>query len=259
MMLGFVGTGTLSSAVVSGLVGVHGAAHDIVVSPRSEETSRRLATQHDNVRRAGSNDDVVAASDIVFIGVRPQHLDAALGDLTFKPHQTVVSFVAGADIERIEGLCRPAGRIVRVTPLPMIANRKGPIVIYPEAPDVEALFSGLGTVIVAESARQVATLGCAGGLMATYFEMALTAVSWMEGESVPKATGRDYLLSMFEALSLVGLATPPEELEALPAAYSTPGGINERCRAFLCAEDWFETYDRGLSDMKRHLERLVDG
>ena len=49
MILGFIGTGTLSAAVIDGLVHVHGQALSIHVSPRSEATSRALAERYANV------------------------------------------------------------------------------------------------------------------------------------------------------------------------------------------------------------------
>ncbi len=256
MRLGFVGTGTLSSAVIEGLLSLHGDAVQIKVSPRSDSTSRSLADRFSSVERTATNQQVIDDTEIVFIGLRPQNLTEVLSGLRFYADQTVVSFVAGADNDSIAMHVAPASRVIRVTPLPPIATRKGPIVVFPSSPDIETLFEGLGTVIVPENHRQVMTLGYAGGLMASFFEMANAGIGWMEDEGVTVQMARDYLMSMYSALGDIGLNTPAKDLAKLPTEYSTAGGINEACLNHLTAEGWFKSYPTGLSTMKRHLEAL---
>lgn len=256
MQLGFIGTGTLSAAVIDGLVAVHGDAHRILVSPRSEAVSRALARRHPCVTRALSNQQVVDEVDIVLLAIRPQQLHAVLADLTFLPHQTVVSFVAGATNDSLATAVAPAERVIRVTPLPPIARRLGPIVVFPGAPDIEALFQDLGTVIISETQQQIMALGYAGGLMASFFQMANAGIDWLQTEGVPHDMSRDYLMSLYGALAAVGAACPPEKLEALPKEYSTPGGLNEACHAYLASEGWFDQVAAGLDAMKAHLDNL---
>ena len=207
-------------------------------------------------RRARSNQAVVDACDTIVIAVRPQQIDTVLPSLGLRSDQTVLSFVAGVDIARMERLSAPAARVIRVTPLPMIADRQGPLLVYPRADDVIALFDGLGTVIVPETQKQVMALGYAGGLMATFFEMTNAGIDWLEGETLPRETARDYLMSMYAALGATGRTTPVTHLPNLPAEFSTPGGINERCHAHLREVGWFDEFQTGLDAMKRHLEAL---
>lgn len=254
--LGVIGTGTLSAAVIEGLLAVHGDRLEIMVSPRSEAVSRDLAERYPQVTRASSNQAVVDAADIVLLGVRPQHLDEVMARLRLRADQTVLSFVAGAGLARLAPLCAPATRVLRVTPLPPIARRQGPILVFPGDPETETLFAGLGTVIVPENADQIMALGYAGGLMASFFEMALAAIRWLEAEGVPRSMGRDYVMSMFAALGDTGLRTPADSLEGLPGEHATPGGINERCLNQLSEAGWFADYASGLEAMKTHLEGL---
>ena len=257
MQLGFVGTGVISGAVIAALLREHGGTLEITVSPRSESVGLALAAEYPNVRRAASNQEVVDRSSYVFIGVRPQQLDGVLSELVFRPDHTVVSLVAGADVNHVGELCLPASRVVRITPLPTVELGKGPLIIFPPTPEIECLFAELGQVIVPADSSQVMTLGYASGMMATFFQMAGTAVDWMAREGVPTETGRDYLFSMFEGLSLAGLSTPPGELDELPGRYMTKGGINEKAAGYLQSRNWFDQYGEGFDEMKRHLEELM--
>ena len=257
MQLGFVGTGVISGAVISALLREHGKTLEIIVSPRSESVGWALAAEYPNVRRAASNQEVVDCSSYVFIGVRPQQLDGIVSELVFRPDQTVASFVAGADVEHVGKLCQPASRVVRITPLPTVKLGKGPLIIFPPTPEIESLFAELGQVIVPTDSSQVTTLGYAGGMMATFFLMAGTAIDWMAREGVPTEMGRDYLLSMFEGLSLAGLSTPSGELDELPGRYMTKGGINEKAASYLQSRNWFDRYGEGFDEMKSHLEGLL--
>ena len=67
MRIGFIGTGTIAGAMVEGLSGLS-APPEIIVSPRSETISTRLAARFANVRRAGANAEA-AAADIVVLGI----------------------------------------------------------------------------------------------------------------------------------------------------------------------------------------------
>jgi pyrroline-5-carboxylate reductase len=257
LKLGFIGTGTLTRAVVEGLLDVHGEQIEVFLSPRSEAISRELARSHANVARLESNQAVADAARTVFLGVRPQDMQQVLGALRFRREHKLVSFVAGADIRHIAALAEPCDDVVRVTPLPPIAIRRGPIVVFPNDASIIDLFRDLGTVIVAERAEHVAALGYGGGLMSSFFAMALAALRWLENEGVPRDMARDYLMSMYSALGDVGERTPGEELDRLPAEYETPGGINERCRAYLAERRWAEVYATGIDAMKEHLQQVA--
>lgn len=254
LRLGVVGTGTLSAAVIEGLIAIHGPRLQFVVSPRSTDISTSLSKRYPQVETATDNQEVLNRSDTVFLGVRPQHLEQVVGELVFRSDHRVVSFVAGADLDRLSALCAPATRIQRVTPLPPIARHKGPIVIYPEDTELVSLFEPLGTVIVPDTAGQIMSLGYAGGLMASFFEMALVAIRWLENEGVPRAIASDYVMSMFSALGDTGLHTAEEDLDSLVQEHATPQGINERCLHFLRDSGWFDVYRQGIDAMKHHLE-----
>ncbi len=72
MKLGFIGTGALSSAIVTGLKSLPGETTPVVISPRNEEIAAGLAARFPDVTIAADNQAVLDQSDMVMLAVRPQ-------------------------------------------------------------------------------------------------------------------------------------------------------------------------------------------
>jgi pyrroline-5-carboxylate reductase len=236
--VGFIGCGTLSEAVITAIRN-GGGKQPILVSPRSEATSRRLAAEVPGVERVESNAEVVARADIVVLAMRPQQLDEALAGLRFSAGQLVVSFVAKLGLMELKHRAAPARQVCRVTPLPMIAMGKGPVVLYPRLDAVARLFEGNGLVIAAASEDEMMAFGYASSLMSTYFQFQNTVVDWLESRGVAPGTASDYVASMGEGLAATGMATAVADRAALPERHETKAGLNERCRQTLMATGWF--------------------
>jgi pyrroline-5-carboxylate reductase len=247
--LGFIGVGTITEAVVGGLQH-SGVLHAIHLSPRSDETSRRLAAVHDNIFREESNAAVVDKSDLVVLAMRPDQLDGALPGLRFRPDQIVVSFVAAVSCAEIAALVAPAKAVCRVTPLPPVERGKGPILIYPAIDAVVGLFKGLGEVIVPADEAEMRALACASGFMSSYFELQNALASWLVGRDVDKDKASRYVRSMLSALSEVALDTPGAGTGGLPLAHETKGGLNERVRRLLTQEGWFADAGTALASLQ---------
>src|SRR5690242_387996 len=127
MRIGFIGTGTISAAVIEGLQSLPDAP-EVIVSPRSEATSLALAAKFAKVRRAGSNADA-AKAEMVFLGMRPMHLDEAMAGIDFGAEQILVSMVAGFSLAEIKARW-PKPRVCRFIPMPGMARGKGPVATY---------------------------------------------------------------------------------------------------------------------------------
>lgn len=254
--LGFIGTGTLTVAVVHGLEAAHGgpAAEplEIRLTRRSDAQSRALAEAYANVTVLDRAADVVAQSDIVFLSVRPPQLDAALEGVTFRPEQVVVSFLAGVPLDVVRATVAPAARVVRISPLPSIRFRKGPIMMVPAEPAVEALFRGLGDLIVSGREADLVAAMNGSGIMSSHFKLQNTVVSWLERRGMAPDQATLYVRSLFAGLAEVGLASVREGEPLEPEHHETKGGLNERARTHLDAAGWFEEAARALDLAEAH-------
>jgi hypothetical protein len=72
MRLGFIGTGSITSSVVTGLVKSNWNFHEISLSPRNSVVAARLAELNRNIRVRTGNQAVLEESEVVFLAVRPQ-------------------------------------------------------------------------------------------------------------------------------------------------------------------------------------------
>ena len=236
MRIGFIGTGTISAAVVSGLQSLPNAP-DVIVSPRSEAVSEALAARYPKVHRAGSNAEV-ATADIVFLGMRPMHLEEAMAGIDFKAGQIVASMVAGFSLADVQARW-PEATVCRFIPLPGIAHGKGPMATYPEVPEIVRLFTPLGDLFVAPDEARI-HFGGLNSFMSSYFELqrALIDVGTRAGISEPDA--RRFVVSMLGMLADTAQRTPANAFDQLVEEHQTRGGLNERVRAALVEQGWFD-------------------
>lgn len=246
--VGFIGTGAITAAVVKGLCSKD-VAPTIYLSPRSENLSQALAEEFSNVHQETSNADVVSKSQIVVLAMRPEQLAEALSDLIFRPEQTIVSFVATVPLAEVTKLVSPASKVCRATPLTTIERGQGPIVMAPALAAVEALFEGLGDVLVAESEEQMMAFGCAAALLSTFFELEHTVAQWLVTVGVTPANASLYVRSMFSGIANSALVNRDLDLTALAYSNETPGGLNERVRAALRESGMFTRIENVLSEL----------
>lgn len=246
--VGFIGTGAITAAVVTGLCSKH-TASTIHLSPRSEEVSKALSEKFPNVHRESCNADVVLKSQIVVLSMLPGQLKTALSGLTFSQEQTVVSFVATVPLAEIAKLVAPASAVCRVTPLTFIEKGRGPIVMSPALKSVEALFEGLGDVLIADTEEQMMAFGCAAALLSTFFELEHTVAQWLVTTGVSPADASLYVRSMFSGLANTALENRDVALTKMAESNETPGGLNERARLALRDSGMFTRIEDVLSKL----------
>ena len=113
MNLGFVGTGEITAANVTGLCS--GSTHDLSIrlSPRHHAIATRLADRFAAVSIASSNQEVLDSSDVIVIAVRPPVSSSVLAELRVRPEHGVISLVSGLSSRSLSELLAPAIRIVR--------------------------------------------------------------------------------------------------------------------------------------------------
>jgi pyrroline-5-carboxylate reductase len=249
MRIGFLGVGTISTAVIHALYAADRERFTIFLSPRSAEATRKLATTCPRCIRLESNQAVIDASDMVVIAMRPQQVDAALRGLVFRADQTIASFVAAMPPSRMAPLVAPATRIAQLIPLPPIALHKGPLLICPAIPEIMAAFAGLGDIVVLEDETKIRIASCASAIMSTYYEMQNSIIDWAVERGLDRSTSALYVRSLLEGLAAAGRRADEVELDALPARHQTKGGLNERVRAGLMIDDWFRQLRRQLDDI----------
>lgn len=228
MTIGFVGTGTITEAVVTGLCKTAFRDTPIVVSPRGENVSARLAAANRNVSISLDNQDVLDRSDLVFLAVRPQIAEGVIRALRFRPSHHVISFVATTPLDRLQTWIDQPVRLSLAIPLPFVADLQGATAIHPADEVSNAVFSVLGTAIQVETKHEFELLAAASALMGTYFGILDATSAWLESEGLPRAAADAYLRQLFSGLAHVARSRSDTSFDELVGEHSTKGGLNEQ-------------------------------
>jgi len=236
MRIGFIGTGTISAAVIEGLQSLPDAP-EVVVSPRSEATSLALAAKFKRVSRAQSNTEV-ATADIVFLGMRPMHLDEAMAGIDFKTGQIVASMVAGFSLADIKARW-PKAMVCRFIPLPGIARGKGPMATYPAVPEIIKLLSPLGDLFAVSDESKL-HFGGLNSFMSSYYELQRALIDVGTDAGLSDSDARGFVVSLLGMLADTAQRTPDAAFGKLVEEHQTKGGLNERVRTTLLEQGWFD-------------------
>jgi len=251
MTLGFVGTGAITTAIVTGLSGEGGPRQTIRLSPRNTAVAAELATRFDNVSVCASNQEVLDASDTVVLAVRPQVAQEVLSALRFSADHIVISLVPGFPVRRVAGLVAPAARISRAIPLPSVAKRRSPIAVHPPGGCAAELFDALGQVFGIENEDHLNACSTSTSTMAPYFSFVGCIASWMTRKGIPEQQARDYVARMFAGMAAAALEEPGRSFDDLATAHATPGGLNEQVLRDLTGDGVFDTLAGALDAVHR--------
>lgn len=228
MKIGFVGTGVITEAIVTGLLRAEFPVNGIVVSPRSEATAGRLAALSPLVRVAEDNQEVVSASDVVVLAVRLQVAEEVLRPLHFTSRKIVASLIATVPIPTLREWIGADVEISRAVPLPFVAELNGVTVVHPGSDVLTGIFGALGAVINCETIEEFDAFAVAGALMGAYFGIAETCADWLVSAGAPYDKARAYLAPFFHGLAGSAVAAPRKTFDDLRVGHTTPGGLNDQ-------------------------------
>ena len=234
MDLGFIGTGAIVEAMVTGLLQAPSPDLAVLLSPRNAETAARLAAKFPaQVRIAPSNQAVLDGSSLVVLAVRPQIVADVLPELVFRADHHVLSLIATVSAENIAKMVAPATRITRAVPLPSMALGAGPTIVVPKDAVVTGLFERAGVAIDVEDEHAYAALTASSAIMAAHFAAAKTIVDWLVGQGIPAEDGRRYIGQVFSGLARTADLHDGMSFGELSVDHKTVGGINEQVEADL--------------------------
>jgi len=248
MPLGFVGTGTITAAVVRGLQRSE-YAEPIVLSPRNTELAAKLAADYPCVSVAASNQDVLDQCDTVFLAITPQVVAEVTSALRFEPRHRVVSLVATVSIRTLSELVEPAGRLRRAVPLPFVAVGLGATLLYPADPEITALFDLMGQTFALASEDDIDVMTVASSTMSAYFAVFSNVDKWLFDKGIPAEQSRAYLSQLGVGLAASAAADPNVSYAQLVRDFATPGGLNEQLRRHLDKTGAQHSYTDGLDGL----------
>ncbi|KXU34830.1 hypothetical protein AXE65_06640 [Ventosimonas gracilis] len=228
LKLGFLGTGTISEAVVRGICTVAALNAQIAVSPRNQQRAKQLAADFKSVVVTENNQQVIDSSDIVFIALHRQIVAEELGKLNFSHAKVIVSLVPTISRAQIAEYCRATiDKVYRAVPLPFIEKHQSTTPIFPNEPTLHGIFEQTGGVIVAEDEKQFDLFMLGGSTMGIYFKFAGLCANWLSQQGLAPEAANHYISNLFASLAQQSKSQDNPDFKALQDEYSTPGGTNE--------------------------------
>ncbi len=245
MNIGFIGTGVIASALVTGLCSSKDLSHRIYLSPRNANRAAELASKFENVTVLNSNQEVLDRSEWVFLAVFPKLGEEIIRPLSFRENHRVINLMSDRKLPEISKWIGNTRTLVHMVPLSFAAKRIGPIAIYPNDRDVADVFAVLGEIIGVDDVKKIEALASITGLMSSYYTLLWEIVKWGEREGLSNKEATDYTAAFFEALSFQVRNTKEGELNRL-AQEMTPGGLNEMALLSIKEEGSFEPWIHSL-------------
>jgi pyrroline-5-carboxylate reductase len=244
MKYGFIGVGSIASAIVTGICEGNGDAPEVLLSPRNHSVAAHLAQFYPTVTVAESNQAVIETADVTLICLRPAVGRAELKALKFSDETVVISAMAGVPLSEISSLVHPAKTVARIIPLPRIAVRGSVTAIYPPNDIARELFDTLGGSVEVSDESAFDAFSATTATIAAHFGYLNTIARWLASHGVPAGEAAKYVSSIFiglgEALKM------GESIEALVKEHATPGGINELFLQTLTEHGIDDEVRRGL-------------
>lgn len=228
MKIGFIGTGVITEAIVTGLQKGGYSLEQIYISHRSEETSAKLASKYANVEVLQDNQSIVERSDVVVLAIRPQVAEAVVRSLTFSTDKQVISLIATIEHDVLLDWIGVSLPVCRAIPLPFVAEGIGVTVIYPNMSLAVELFEAVGSTVIATSLKEFDSYVVASASMGMYFEVMDTLSGYLQEQGATQDKAQTYLSGLFKGLANTAVQRSGESYAKLKEGHSTVGGLNEQ-------------------------------
>tara|TARA_Y100001980_G_C14463700_1_gene245137 strand:+ start:46 stop:822 length:777 start_codon:yes stop_codon:yes gene_type:complete len=228
MNLGFIGTGKISSSVITGICKSSIKYKKIIVSSRNQKKSKELKKKFKRIYIENNNQKIVDNSSWVFLAVTPNIGEKIIKNLRFRSNQTIISFISTIQISELKKMIKVKADIVRAIPLPPISLKKGPIPICPSNKKVKKFFNNIGSVVEIDNEKLSINFWSTSGIMASYYEILKIISQWLISRGLKKLDAQKYVTSLFLALSEDAVSNSKKDLEYLVRESQTPKGLNEQ-------------------------------
>jgi len=256
MKLGFVGTGKITSSVVTGICRSKISFKKILVSPRNRNVARKLKRQFRKVSIAKNNQEIVNSCNWVFLAVTPPVGQKIIKNLKFRSGQTVVSFISTMTLLQLKKAIKVKAKIVRAIPLPPISLRKGPVPVFPPNKKVKNFFNKLGTTVEIGNEKLSKNFWATSGMYASFYELLSTMSNWLIKRGIKKDKAQKYITSLFVALSEDAVINSNKDLKYLVKESQTPRGLNEQGVKELRKAGFYRSTEKTLNSILKRLNKV---
>ena len=228
MKLGFIGTGKISSSVITGICNSNISYKKIIISARNLKTAKYLKKKFKKILIEKDNQKIINLCDWIFLAVTPSVGEKIIKNLKFRSNQTIISFISTITLSELKKMIKVKSDIVRAIPLPPISLKQGPVPICPPNKKVKRFFNKIGTAIEIKNEKSSINFWSTSGMMASYYDLLRTISEWLVKKGIKREDAQKYITSLFLALSQDAVVNSKKELKYLVKESQTAKGLNEQ-------------------------------
>ena len=255
MKLGFIGTGKITSAVVTGICNSQIPYKKIIISHRNKSIAQRLKKKFKKITISKDNQEIINSSDWIFLSVTPTVGEKIIKNLKFRSNQTIISFISTITLAQLKKAIKVKAKIIRAIPLPPISLKKGPVPICPPNKKVKDFFNKIGTTVEIKNEKLSINFWSTSGMMAPFYELLRVMTNWLVKRGVKRDNAQKYITSLFLALSEDAVVNSKKNLKYLVKESQTPKGLNEQGVKELTKAGFYKSLEKTLNSIHKRLNK----
>jgi len=252
MILGFIGTGKISSSIIFGIFKSKLKVKRIYISSRNRNIAKKLAKKYRKIKVLNSNQEIIDKSSTIILGITPNVGNKILSKLKFMKNKKIISLISTINIDKLKKLTKNKN-IVRATPLPPIEIKKGPIIICPPNKFTKDLFKHLGEVIEIKNEKLSYKFWATASIMAAYYEILNVSSNWLTKKGINKTTANNYIAELFLSLSQDAVNKKSQGFKKLVADSQTPNGLNMQVLNELKKGRFYSKFIKAMDNINRRV------
>jgi pyrroline-5-carboxylate reductase len=252
MILGFIGTGKISSSIIYGIFNSKLKVRRIYISSRNRNIAKKLAKKFRQVKILVNNQEIINKSSTIFLAITPNVGNKILPKLIFSKNKRIISLISTLSLEKLKKITKNK-KITRAIPLPPIEINKGPIVVCPPDKNAKNLFKYLGTVIEVKNEKLSHKFWSTASIMAAFYEMLNTSSNWLIRKGINKNTANNYIAELFLSFSQDAVNKKSEGFKKLVTDSQTPKGLNMQVLNELQKGKFYTKFVKAMDNINKRV------
>ncbi len=254
MILGFIGTGKITSSIVYGLLKSKLKTKRIYISSRNKNIAKKLERKSRVIKIMKDNQEIINKSSTIILAVTPAVANKILKKLKFNKSKEIISLISTINLENLKKITKNKN-IVRAIPLPSVEINKGPIIICPSNKKVKNLFNHLGKVIEIKNEKLSYKFWSTASLMASFYEILNISSNWLIKKGIKKNIANSYIAELFLSLSYDAKDKKKGGFKKLVAESQTPNGLNMQVLKELRKKKFYLKWIKALDVVNKRVSK----
>ena len=255
MKLGFIGTGKITSSVISGICSSKINYKKIFIPSRNSLIAKGLEKKFKKIFIEKDNQKIVDNCDWIFLAVTPTVGEKIIKNLRFRSSQTIISFISTINLSELRKMIKVKADLVRAIPLPPISLKKGPVPICPPNRKVKNFFNKIGSTIEIKNEKLSINFWSTSGMMASYYEILNVMSTWLIKKGIKRSDAQKYITTLFLALSEDAVVNSKKDLRHLVKESQTPKGLNEQGLKEMSKRGAYKSVVNALNKIYKRLNK----